>query len=167
SLKIAIDAMRSVMQPHHFLSLTKEGRSAIFSTTGNDDCHIILRGGKTPNYDEQSVDHAGTELAAAQMPTRLMIDFSHANSRKQAQRQVEVGAEVARQIAAGNPRIIGAMIESHLVAGRQDVTPGAPLTYGQSITDACIGWPESEALLGRLAEAVRQRRKTYDQAAVS
>jgi 3-deoxy-7-phosphoheptulonate synthase len=167
SLKIAIDAIRSAMHPHHFLSLTKEGRSAIFSTTGNDDCHIILRGGKAPNYDAQSVNRACTELKGAGMTPQVMIDFSHANCQKQAARQVQVGEDVARQISAGEKRIIGVMIESHLIAGRQDVEPGKPLVYGQSITDACLGWPESESLLSTLATAVHRRREVFGKAAAS
>jgi len=161
SLKIAIDAIRSAMHPHNFLSLTKEGRSAIFSTTGNDDCHIILRGGKTPNYDAQSVARACAELEAAAMKPQVMIDFSHANSQKQPARQVMVGEDVARQISDGEARIIGVMIESHLVAGRQDVVHGKPLVYGQSITDGCLGWPESEQLLSHLAAAVGRRREVH------
>ncbi len=160
SLKIAIDAIRSATHPHHFLSLTKEGRSAIFSTTGNEDCHIILRGGKTPNFDAQSVARACSELEAAAMKPQIMIDFSHANSQKQPMRQTQVGEDVAGQISAGETRIIGAMIESHLVAGRQDVVHGKPLVYGQSITDGCLGWPESEVLLSQLAAAVERRRRS-------
>ena len=167
SLKIAIDAIRSATHPHHFLSLTKEGRSAIFSTTGNEDCHIILRGGKTPNFDAQSVARACAELEAAAMKPQVMIDFSHANSQKQPTRQAQVGEDVARQIGAGETRIIGAMIESHLVAGRQDVVRGKPLVYGQSITDGCLGWPESEQLLSHLAAAVDRRRRARGSAAAS
>ncbi len=160
TLKIAIDAIRAASVPHRFLSLTKAGRSAIFSTTGNDDCHLILRGGHKPNYDAASVARAAEEEAAAGLAPRLMIDFSHANSSKQHQRQLEVGEVVAQQVAEGNRSIIGAMIESHLRAGRQDVVPGKPLVYGQSITDACIGWDESVPLLQTLAAAVRARRGT-------
>jgi 3-deoxy-7-phosphoheptulonate synthase len=168
SLKIAIDAIRSSMQPHHFLSLTKTGHSAIFSTAGNEDCHIILRGGKQPNYDAPSVAQAAAELEQAGLPVRLMIDFSHANSQKQHTRQCAVAEDVAQQIAAGDKHIFGAMIESHLVAGRQDVIPGKQLQYGQSITDACLGWQESMSLLHTLAAAVRRRRSLYnDQAAAS
>ena len=154
TLSIAIDAIRAASQPHNFLSLTKAGHSAIFSTTGNEDCHIILRGGREPNYDAQSVAIAVNELESAKQNPKLMIDFSHANSRKQHEKQIEVGHDVAGQIAAGNKHIMGVMIESHLKAGRQNVEPGKELVYGQSITDACIGWDDSE-----LAEAVRQRRK--------
>lgn len=158
TLKIAIDAIRAASVPHRFLSLTKAGRSAIFSTTGNDDCHLILRGGRKPNYDAASVARAAEEEAAAGLSPCLMIDFSHANSSKQHQRQLEVGEAVAQQVAEGNRSIIGAMIESHLRAGRQDVVPGKSLVYGQSITDACIAWDESVPLLQTLAAAVRARR---------
>ena len=158
-LQIAIDAIRSAAQPHHFLSLTKAGRSAIFSTTGNDDCHVILRGGKTPNYDARSVDEACRRLETAGMRPQVMIDCSHANSRKQHERQLDVARDVAGQIAAGERRILGVMIESHLVAGRQDAAPGKPLVYGQSITDACIGWDDTDPILRSLAAAVRARRE--------
>ena len=156
--KIAVDAIRAASQPHHFLSLRKEGNSAIYTTTGNPDCHIILRGGRAPNYDAASIDRAAVELQAAGLPLRIMVDFSHANSAKQHEKQVQVGREVAAQVAAGDRRIFGGMIESHLVGGRQDVVAGQPLTYGQSITDACLGWDETEPLLQELAAAVRQRR---------
>lgn len=159
TLRVAVDAIRSASQSHHFLSLTKEGRSAIFSTAGNADCHIILRGGKQPNYDAASVAKAVKELEATGLQGRLMIDVSHANSLKDHQRQLDVGRDVSAQVAAGNHAIIGAMIESHLQAGRQDVQPGKALTYGQSITDACIGWDDSVVLLEQLAEAVRARRQ--------
>jgi 3-deoxy-7-phosphoheptulonate synthase len=158
-VQIAIDAIRAAARPHHFLSLTKEGRSAIFATNGNPDCHLILRGGREPNYDSKSVAAAAQRLEEAGLEPRLMVDFSHANSRKQHQLQVEVGSDVADQIAAGGDRIMGVMIESHLVAGRQDVKSDADLTYGQSITDACLGWDDTVPLLRELAEAVRQRRE--------
>lgn len=160
SLKIAIDAVHAASQPHYFLSLTKAGHSAIFATSGNEDCHIILRGGQQPNYDAASVDAAAKEMETAGIPARLMIDFSHANSRKQHERQLDVGRDVASQIANGDKRIIGAMIESHLIGGRQDVTEGRDLVFGQSITDACIDWESSVPLLQNLAEAVRNRRAT-------
>lgn len=159
TLRVAIDAIGAASRPHNFLSLTKEGHSAIFATTGNDDCHIILRGGKQPNYDADSVNAALDELEKAELPAKLMVDFSHANSQKQHQRQIDVAKDVAAQIAAGNEGIMGAMIESHLVAGRQDVENGKELVYGQSITDACINWEDSESVLSVLAEAVRQRRE--------
>lgn len=158
NLKIAIDAIGAASQPHHFLSVTKTGHSAIFGTRGNEDCHIILRGGKEPNYDAAHVNDAAAALEKANLHPSVMIDFSHANSGKQHQRQLDVGADVAQQIAAGDRRINGVMIESHLVAGRQDVIPGQELTFGQSITDACIDWESSKPLLHQLADAVRQRR---------
>jgi 3-deoxy-7-phosphoheptulonate synthase len=159
TLKVAVDAIRAAERPHHFLSLTKAGHSAIFSTAGNDDCHIILRGGREPNYDREAVQQAASELLHAGLPARIMIDFSHANSAKQYQRQIAVANDVAQQIAKGEHRIIGAMIESHLQAGRQDVVAGKELEYGKSITDACISWEESLPLLQELAAAVRQRRQ--------
>src|SRR5213596_1671982 len=158
NVRIAVDALKAARTPHHFLSVTKEGHSAIVSTNGNEDCHIILRGGKHPNYDARSVDAAAKELAGAGLEQRLMVDCSHSNSQKMYQRQIDVAREVARQVAAGEDRIIGLMVESHLKAGRQDLVPGKPLVYGQSITDACIGWEDSVPLLKNLAEAVRKRR---------
>jgi 3-deoxy-7-phosphoheptulonate synthase len=158
TFEIAIDAIRSASQPHHFLSLTKTGHSAIFTTAGNDDCHIILRGGKKPNYDAESVAAAVAQLQEAGLPARLMIDFSHGNSSKQFKRQLLVGGAVAAQLAAGDEHIMGAMIESHLKEGRQDNVPGVELEYGQSITDACISWEDTVPLLEQLAEAVRKRR---------
>lgn len=158
TLKVAIDAIASASRPHNFLSLTKKGYSAIFATTGNDDCHIILRGGKEPNYDAKHVDQAVKELAAANVQTRLMVDCSHANSQKDHQKQVDVAEAVAEQIASGNENLMGVMIESHLVAGRQDVEEGKELVYGQSITDACINWDDSVAVLRTLADAVKHRR---------
>ncbi len=158
NIKIAIDAIRAAQAPHHFLSVTKAGHSAIVSTTGNEDCHLILRGGKEPNYDAPSVDAAGRGLADAGIPARIMIDFSHSNSSKKPEKQVDVGQDVARQVAHGDDRIFGIMVESHLKAGRQDLLPGKPLTYGVSITDGCIGWDESRTLLETLADGVRKRR---------
>ena len=156
--QMAIDAIRAASMPHHFLSLRKEGSSAIFTTTGNLDCHIILRGGKTPNYDAENIQRVANELEAAKLPTRIMVDFSHANSEKQHKKQLIVGRDVASQIAAGDERIFGVMIESHLIEGNQKVVAGEKLTYGQSITDACLGWDDSEVLLRELAQAVKQRR---------
>src|SRR5438105_7555196 len=158
SLKVAVDAIRTSQQPHHFLSVTKAGHSAIATTTGNSDCHIILRGGKQPNYDAASVDAACKELGAAGLAQRVMIDLSHSNSQKDYMRQINVGREVAAQVTRGEDRIMGVMIESNLKAGRQDLLPGKELVYGQSITDACIGWQESVPLLEGFAEAVRARR---------
>ncbi len=158
NLKIAVDAIKAAAARHHFISITKSGHVAVFKTKGNEDCHIILRGGRSTNYDAQSVNAACGELAAAGLRQQVMIDFSHANSGKQYERQVEVGLDVAGQIAAGDTRIIGVMMESHLNPGRQDLCPGTPLAYGVSITDACLGWADTEPLLTRLAEAVRARR---------
>jgi 3-deoxy-7-phosphoheptulonate synthase len=157
-VRIAIDAIKAAAAPHHFLSVTKAGHSAIVSTSGNEDCHIILRGGKEPNYDAASIDEACKKLAAAGVPAKLVVDFSHGNSRKQYALQIEVGKDVATQLAAGEERIMGIMCESHLVEGRQDLLPGKPLEYGKSITDACIGWDATVGLLDVLAEGVRQRR---------
>ena len=136
----------------------KSGQVAIVETRGNDDCHIILRGGKTPNYDAASVAAAGKDLAKAGLEQMIMIDCSHANSSKDYRRQTEVAADIGRQIAGGERRIVGVMIESHLVAGRQDLEPGKALTYGQSITDGCLGWEESKQVLDKLAAAVKARR---------
>jgi 3-deoxy-7-phosphoheptulonate synthase len=158
NIKIAVDAIRAAQAPHHFLSVTKGGHSAIVSTTGNEDCHVILRGGKNPNYDAANVDAAAKGLAEAGIPARLMVDFSHGNSSKNAQKQVDVGHDVGRQIADGEDRIFGIMLESHLKGGRQDLVPGKPLEYGVSITDGCISWEDSRALLDELAAAVRARR---------
>ena len=158
NIKIAVDAIKAASQPHHFLSVTKGGHSAIVSTGGNEDCHIILRGGKAPNYDAASVDDACKQIAALGLASRLMIDASHANSSKKPENQVPVCADIAAQVAGGDDRIVGVMVESHLVAGRQDLVPGKELTYGQSITDGCIDWDSSVRVLEGLAEAVRQRR---------
>ncbi len=158
NVRIAVDALKAARTPHHFLSVTKEGHSAIVSTNGNEDCHIILRGGKHPNYDAASVDEAAKELAAAGLEQKLMIDCSHSNSQKMYQRQIDVAREVGRQAASGEGRVIGVMVESNLKAGRQDLVPGKQLVYGQSITDACIGWEDSVPLLRNLAEGVRKRR---------
>jgi 3-deoxy-7-phosphoheptulonate synthase len=159
NVKIAVDALLAARQKHHFLSVHKSGQVAIVETRGNDDCHIILRGGQAPNYDAASVHAACEQLARAGLAERLMIDCSHANASKDYRRQAEVAAEIGRQIAAGERRIVGVMVESHLVEGRQDLEPGKPLTFGQSITDACLGWDDSVKLLEGLAEAVRARRK--------
>ena len=153
NLKIAIDAIGAANHPHHFLSVTKTGHSAIVHTSGNPDCHVILRGGKEPNYDSSHVKAAAQQLTQAGVTPKLMVDFSHANSRKDYKRQMEVAEDVAQQIRNGEQNIMGVMVESHLVEGRQD----QPVTYGQSITDACIGWDSTEQLLTLLAEANRIR----------
>lgn len=158
NINIAIDAIKASSQPHHFLSVTKGGYSAIFSTNGNEDCHIILRGGKEPNYESSFVESACAQIGKAGLKQQLMIDASHANSRKKAENQVAVCDDIASQISGGETRIIGVMIESNLVAGRQDLKGGKPLVYGQSITDGCLGWDESVQVLERLAAAVRARR---------
>jgi len=158
NIKIAVDAIKAASQPHHFLSVTKGGHSAIVSTGGNEDCHIILRGGKAPNYDAPSVEEACKAIAANGLAARVMIDASHANSSKKPENQVPVCADIATQVARGDTRIVGVMVESHLVAGRQDLVPGKELTYGQSITDGCIDWDSSVRVLEGMAEAVRQRR---------
>ena len=158
NIKIAVDAIKAAAAPHFFLSVTKGGHSAIVSTNGNEDCHVILRGGKAPNYDAASVDAAARELAAAGLAPQLMIDFSHANASKQFKRQIDVGRDVAAQLAAGEERVFGVMVESHLNEGRQDLVPGQALARGVSITDACIGWDDTAALLASLAEAVTKRR---------
>jgi 3-deoxy-7-phosphoheptulonate synthase len=159
NVRIAVDALLAARQKHHFLSVHKNGQVAIVETRGNDDCHIILRGGKNPNYDAASVQAACAELARAKLPERLMIDCSHANAAKDYRRQAAVASDIGRQVAGGERRIIGAMVESHLVEGRQDLAPGKPLVFGQSITDSCLGWDESVRLLEHLAEAVKERRK--------
>jgi 3-deoxy-7-phosphoheptulonate synthase len=158
NIKIAVDAIKAASQPHHFLSVTKGGHSAIVSTNGNEDCHVILRGGKAPNYDAASVDAASKDLTASGLAARLMIDASHANSSKKPENQVPVCGDIANQIAAGDDRIVGVMVESHLVAGRQDLVAGKSLTYGQSITDGCIDWESSLQVLEGLAAAVKTRR---------
>lgn len=158
NVRIAVDAILAARQQHHFLSVHKNGQVAIVETRGNDDCHIILRGGKTPNYDAVSVDEACKVLAVAGLQERLMIDVSHANSGKDYKLQIEVAAAVGKQIGRGERRIVGVMVESHLQEGRQDLIVGKPLVYGQSITDACLGWKDSEMVLNALAEEVRRRR---------
>jgi 3-deoxy-7-phosphoheptulonate synthase len=163
NLKIAIDAIQAASKPHHFLSVHKNGQVAIVETRGNRDCHVILRGGKAPNYDAASVAAACAEIEAAKLPCRLMVDTSHANSSKRYERQVEVARDIGAQVAAGNRCIFGLMIESHLQAGAQKFSPGrddaAALVYGQSITDACIDWAASVDVLDGLAASVRERRK--------
>lgn len=159
TIAITNDAINAAMRPHHFLSVTSAGHSAIFSTTGNEDAHIILRGGSDgPNYDAVSVDQVAQSMQKADLKANIMIDLSHANSLKQCQRQLLVAEDVAEQVAGGDQRIMGVMIESHLKSGRQDIVPGQPLVYGQSITDGCIDWADTEILLKDLALAVQKRR---------
>ncbi|MEY3036644.1 MAG: 3-deoxy-7-phosphoheptulonate synthase [Burkholderiaceae bacterium] len=163
NLRIAADAIQAAGRAHHFLSVHKGGQVAIVRTQGNPDCHVILRGGKQPNFDAASVQAAAEALQAAGLPERIMIDLSHANSNKQHERQVTVAASVAEQIASGNRKVFGVMVESHLQPGAQKFTAGkddpAQLAYGQSITDACLGWDDSAEVLNTLAQAVRARRK--------
>ncbi len=163
NIRIATDAIQAAARGHHFLSVHKNGQVAIVRTEGNPDCHVILRGGKTPNYDAVSVQAACAELTQAGMNARLMVDCSHANSSKQHQRQLDVARDIGAQVAGGARQVFGLMVESHLQAGSQKFTPGQhdpqALEYGKSITDACLGWEDSEALLGDLAESVRQRRR--------
>ena len=159
NVRIAVDAILAARQKHHFLSVHKSGQVAIVQTRGNADCHIILRGGKSPNYDAASIKAACDELAKAKLPCRLMIDFSHANSSKQYKRQLDVAREVAGQLAGGQQCVVGVMAESNLVEGRQDPVEGGALRYGQSVTDPCLGWDDSLELLKVLAAAVKKRRK--------
>ena len=163
NVRIAVEAILAARQRHHFLSVHKNGQVSIVSTGGNDDCHVILRGGMKPNYDAASVAAAAAELRKANLPTRLMIDCSHANAARQFKRQIEVARDVGVQLAAGEQRIVGVMVESNLVEGRQDLAAGRhnpreSLAYGQSITDPCLGWDDSVRLLEGLAAAVRKRR---------
>jgi 3-deoxy-7-phosphoheptulonate synthase len=163
NIRIAVDAIKAASARHHFISITKSGHVAVFKTAGNEDCHVILRGGKAPNYDAASVAAACKDLASAGLAQHLMVDFSHANSSKQFLKQVEVGRDVAAQLAAGERRIVGVMIESHINPGRQDLLPGKPLEYGVSITDACLGWSDTVNLLETLAEGVRRRRLSVEE----
>jgi 3-deoxy-7-phosphoheptulonate synthase len=166
NIQIAIDAIKAARRPHHFLSVTKSGRSAIVSTAGNDDCHVILRGGKHPNYDAASVQNVAQQMEHAGLLPTVMIDASHGNSQKNHERQLPVSADIAGQIGAGERAIIGVMLESHLVAGRQDIRPGVPLVYGQSVTDACLGWEPTLSVLDLLADGVERRRRDANEHAV-
>ena len=162
NIRIATDAIQAAARGHHFLSVHKNGQVAIVQTNGNRDCHVILRGGKAPNYDAASVEAACKDLEAAKLPPTLMVDCSHANSSKQHQKQIDVAKDIAGQIAGGSRRVFGVMVESHLQAGAQKFTPGkdkiAGLEYGKSITDACLGWDDSTQVLETLSQAVKQRR---------
>ncbi|HEX6003047.1 MAG TPA: 3-deoxy-7-phosphoheptulonate synthase [Burkholderiales bacterium] len=158
NIRIAIDGIRAARVPHRFIGVTKTGECAIVATSGNADCHIVLRGGTQPNYDAASVEAACSMLSTAALTPNVMIDLSHANSSKRYEKQMDGGHDVAAQIVSGDTRIIGVMAESHLKAGRQDLAPGKTLVYGQSITDACLGWEESAQLLETLAAAAARRR---------
>jgi 3-deoxy-7-phosphoheptulonate synthase len=163
NIKIATDAIQAASRGHHFLSVHKNGQVAIVQTKGNADCHVILRGGKTPNYDAASVSAACGELSAAGLPATLMVDCSHANSSKQHERQLVVARDIAAQVAGGSTQVFGLMVESHLEAGTQKFTPGkddvAQLVYGKSITDACLHWEHSLEVLQVLSQAVQTRRQ--------
>ena len=163
NIKIATDAIQAAARGHHFLSVHKNGQVAVVQTQGNQDCHVILRGGKAPNYDAQSVMAACKELEASKLPATLMVDFSHANSSKQHKRQVDVARDIGSQIAGGSRQVFGVMVESHLQEGAQKFNPGkdsvSALEYGKSITDACIGWDDSEQVLQLLSDAVQARRE--------
>jgi len=162
NIRIATDAIQAAARGHHFLSVHKNGQVAIVQTNGNKDCHVILRGGKTPNYDAASVAAACKELEASKLPATLMVDCSHANSSKQHEKQVEVARDIAGQVAGGSRHVFGLMVESHLNAGAQKFTPGKDdakaLDYGKSITDACLGWNDSMDVLEILSAAVLKRR---------
>ena len=162
NIKIATDAIQAAAGGHHFLSVHKNGQVAIVQTNGNQNCHVILRGGKTPNYDADSVAAACKALTAAELPATLMVDCSHANSSKQHEKQLDVARAIASQVAGGSASVFGVMVESHLQAGAQKFTPGkddaAALVYGKSITDACLGREHSLELLGKLSDAVLARR---------
>jgi len=158
SVKVAADAIVAARSPHAFIGMTKMGQAAVFETRGNPDCHLILRGGREPNHDARHIEAACALLRTAGLPERLMVDCSHGNSRKDHRRQAEVACDLAGQLAGGERRLVGVMIESHLHEGRQDLVPGQPLRWGVSITDACLGWTQTEPVLRELAQAVRARR---------
>ena len=157
-VKVAVDAIQAAQAPHAFMGMTKMGQAAIFETRGNPDCHVILRGGKQPNYSAADVQATCAQMEAAGLRPQVMVDCSHANSSKQHRKQLEVAADIAAQMAAGERRITGVMIESHLEEGRQDIVPGQALKPGVSVTDACIGWADTEPVLHQLAKAVAARR---------
>ena len=165
SIQVAIDAIGSASQPHIFLSITKEGKSAIFNSSGNKDCHVILRGGKIPNFESKFIKETSSNLAKSGNSTSLMVDMSHGNSQKQFKKQLLVNKDIADQIASGERSIFGVMIESHLVEGNQSIGPKESLTYGQSITDACVSWEDTEVMLKLLSSAVKSRRKNLEETA--
>jgi len=162
NVRVACDAINAASRPHHFLSVTKGGHSAIVATGGNEDCHVILRGGSAPNYNRESIDSACATATAVGVECRLMVDASHGNSSKDFRRQTDVIADVAKQVAGGERRIFGVMIESHLTEGRQELGDGTNLAYGQSVTDACLGWDDTVVLLDELAAAVERRRQAAE-----
>ncbi len=165
SIQVAIDAIGSASQPHIFLSITKEGKSAIFNSSGNKDCHVILRGGKLPNFESKFIKETSEILSKSGNPSALMVDMSHGNSQKQFKKQLMVNKDIANQIASGEKSIFGVMIESHLIEGNQSIGPKNSLTYGQSITDACVSWEDTEIMLNLLASAVKSRRKNLEETA--
>ena len=163
SVQVAADAVLAARAPHAFMGMTKMGQAAIFETRGNDDCHVILRGGKAPNCDDAGVAASCAVLRAAGLPEQVMVDVSHGNSGKRHERQIVIATDLAERIAAGERRVFGLMVESHLEAGRQDLVPGVALRPGVSITDACIGWDDTVKLLDTLADAVRKRRVALEE----
>ena len=165
SIQVAIDAIGSASQPHIFLSITKEGKSAIFNSSGNKDCHVILRGGKLPNFESKFIKETSSTLSESGNPSALMVDMSHGNSQKQFKKQLLVNKDIADQISSGEKSIFGVMIESHLIEGNQSIGPKETLTYGQSITDACVSWEDTEIMLNLLASAVKSRRKNLEKTA--
>ena len=156
-IKVAVDALKSAKMPHMFLSVTKEGRSAVFSSSGNEDCHVILRGGKEPNYEPEHIDTTSNLLAESGLRASMMVDMSHGNSSKQHKQQIDVCKNICGQLASGESRITGVMIESNLVEGSQSITKKEDLVYGQSITDACLSWEDTEGCLASLSEAILKR----------
>ena len=158
-VKVAVDALKSAKMPHMFLSVTKEGRSAVFSSSGNEDCHVILRGGKEPNYESKHINRTSKLLAESELAQSIMVDMSHGNSSKQHKNQINVCNNVAKQLSTGEKRITGVMIESNLVEGNQSITNKENLVYGQSITDACLNWQDTEICLEILSEAIAKRRQ--------
>ena len=165
SIQVAIDAIGSASNSHIFLSITKEGKSAIFNSSGNEDCHVILRGGSDTNYESSFVDSTSKELVKAEKASKVMIDMSHGNSKKQFKRQLIVNKDISDQISSGEDRIFGVMIESHLKEGNQKIGPLDQIKYGQSVTDACVGWKDTEIMINQLSAAIENRRKKLNKSA--
>ena len=165
SIQVAIDAIGSASNPHIFLSITKEGKSAIFNSSGNEDCHVILRGGSDTNYESSFVESTSKELEAAKKSKNVMIDMSHGNSKKQFKRQLIVNKDISDQISSGEDRIFGVMIESNLEEGNQKIGPLEEIKYGQSITDACVGWNDTEIMINQLSTAIENKRKKLHKSA--
>ena len=154
-IQVAVDAIKSAQNSHIFLSVTKEGRSAVFSSLGNEDCHIILRGGKEPNFDKKSIEETSYLLSKAGLTKAIMVDMSHGNSKKQYKKQIEVCENICDQLLSGEKRIAGVMIESNLIEGKQEIKKKSDLIYGKSITDACLGWEDTRSCLNKLAESLK------------